>query len=77
VDLGYGSAFLNKVELLFCFAVIGFLFVVNWCERRGNISVFLGQLKPAFRWGVYFLLTMGILFTANFSTKADFIYFQF
>ena len=77
VDLGCGSAFLNKIELLLCFTVIGFLFVVNWYERRGNISVFLGQLRPMFRWGVYFLLTMGILFTANFSSKADFIYFQF
>lgn len=77
VDLGYGESILNKVELMLCFGVVFVLIGLNWLERKKDISSVLGSWSPALRWGMYFALTMGILITANFSSKADFIYFQF
>lgn len=77
VHMGYGSGFMDKVEIIMCFLVIGFLFLVNYFERKKPIEdITTGWRTPA-RWAVYYCMVMAILMLGNFSSQAEFIYFQF
>ncbi|HTF06152.1 MAG TPA: MBOAT family O-acyltransferase [Bacteroidia bacterium] len=77
VYLGYGSGLADKVEIILCFLVIAFLFLVNYFERKRPIETIVGEMRTGGRWLTYYCTTMAILLFGNFSGKAEFIYFQF
>jgi D-alanyl-lipoteichoic acid acyltransferase DltB (MBOAT superfamily) len=77
INLGYGKEFLDHIELLLSFGLIALLLMVNWVEQRTPVNLAVQKLKPVQRWMIYYSCVMLIIFLGNYSSRMDFIYFQF
>jgi alginate O-acetyltransferase complex protein AlgI len=77
ISLNYGNALLDKVEVVLCFLVIAFLFIIDFRMRKIKFSEGLQKLNLPLRWLVYYFFVSAIILLGNYSNKSDFIYFQF
>ncbi len=79
--------FLDKSVVLklglsqFEFKLVLFLVVVvqilEFMQRRGTLWEIIAAKPPWFRWGSYYLMLLGLALFGVYSSKAQFIYFQF
>ena len=77
IKLGYENPLFNKIEIMVSFIMVGILFSINLIERKVNIVSYIQSLKSPVRWFIYYLFVLLIILFGNYSSKMDFIYFQF
>jgi hypothetical protein len=77
INMGYGSLLADKAEIIMCFLVVAFLFVVNAFEGKKPVENLVHGMNAPLRWSIYYCFVMAIILLGNFSSKTEFIYFQF
>ncbi|MBL4705287.1 MAG: MBOAT family protein, partial [Flavobacteriales bacterium] len=56
---------------------IGIFVVVEWFTRTKTHPLTFKKLSLPIRWSIYYLVVTIVLFSANYHSSSDFIYFQF
>jgi small-conductance mechanosensitive channel len=67
---------LSQTDMALSIILIIFLESVHVWQRNKSISAFWAQRPVTFRWAVYYLVVLSILFLGVFENR-QFIYFQF
>jgi alginate O-acetyltransferase complex protein AlgI len=71
------SVYLSYHGLLTSISLILLMILVNFIERKRTVAEAVQRLAMPFRWTVYYLFIVMIVYFGNYSGKMDFIYFQF
>jgi hypothetical protein len=72
-----GKPLLSLSDLLLSLTLIGFLLVVQLCQRRRPLMDVLSRQPLWIRWPVYYAGIMVIGFLGAYHSAREFIYFQF
>jgi alginate O-acetyltransferase complex protein AlgI len=77
--LGYDPSLqrMSRLDLLIALAMILFIIVVEYLQRKGIGSTWLDSKHVILRWGLYYLAIFAILFFGNFGAQWEFIYARF
>ena len=74
IKLGYSG--LTKSDIVVALILIFFMECIHTVQRHGSIRHMFNDKPIWFRWTVYYILVISILFLGIFG-EMDFIYFQF
>ena len=74
VVIGLG---LSQFEFKLALLLVAVVQVLEFMQRRGTLWEILAKKPAWFRWGAYYLILLGLALFGVYSSKAQFIYFQF
>lgn len=77
IALKFRGIGLKEIELARILVFIAIMELYHFYERKGNIWEQLSRWSLPFRWGVYYILIILILFFGPHGQVQNFIYFQF
>jgi hypothetical protein len=64
-------------EFILIIFLVGLLIYIQIVQRTGSIRIKLSKKGIYFRWFLYYMLILGILFLSPMGFSSPFIYFQF
>lgn len=67
----------SEVRFLVLFGILCLFLITEYNFKNTDFNEWINSKSKVFRFSIYYLLILIILFVSNFSVKPDFIYFQF
>ncbi|MGD8456530.1 MAG: MBOAT family O-acyltransferase [Anaerolineales bacterium] len=68
---------MDRLDLTIALAMILFILIVEYIQRRGIGSLWLDSIHVILRWSLYYLAIFAILFFGSFGAQWEFIYARF
>jgi len=68
---------LSQFEFKLALLLVVIVQVLEFMQRRGSLWEIIAAKPSWFRWGAYYLILLGLALFGVYSSKAQFIYFQF
>ena len=68
---------LEKNSVLIYISMIILLFIVDIIRKNQRIERVIQKVYLPYRWPLYYTIIMLVILFGNYSSKVDFIYFQF